>query len=201
MKALTDMSLEELWRLFPIILIEHRQEWKYWAEEEIKFLRETLAPVPSEIHHIGSTAIEGIKSKPIIDIIVALNDMASFACVKCKLLEAGYICMSETDTRISFNKGYTLNGYAERVFHLHLRTKDDVDEIYFRDYLNSHDDIARQYESLKLSLWKKYEYDRDSYTQAKSTFVLHYTQLAKQLLGSSRDFRGANHQQKQHRFC
>lgn len=173
------MSLEELWTLFPIILTEHKQEWRLWAEEEIKSLREILAPVPSEIYHIGSTAIEKIMSKPIIDIIVALNSASSFAFVKGRLLEAGYICMSETDKRISFNKGYTPEGYAERVFHLHLRTKDDVDEIYFRDFLNAHDNIARQYESLKLSLWKKYAHDRDGYTQAKSSFVSHYTHLAK----------------------
>lgn len=173
------MSLKELWELFPIVLVDHNPAWKSWAEEEIRVLREIIGYVPAEFHHVGSTAVEKIKSKPIIDIIVALDDVSSFPCVKTRLLGAGYICMSETDRRVSFNKGYTPDGYAERVFHLHLRTKSDADEVYFRDYLNAHDDIALQYESLKLSLRKEYEHDRDAYTQAKSSFVLHYTRLAK----------------------
>ena len=70
-------------------------------------------------------------------------------------------------------------GFAERVFHLHLRLLGDNDELYFRDYLLAHPDIAQAYERLKLSLWKQYEYDRDSYTEAKTDFIRRYTELAK----------------------
>ena len=68
---------------------------------------------------------------------------------------------------MSFNKGYTEEGFAEKVFHLHLRYFGDNDELYFRDYLNERPDIAEKYEQLKLSLWKKYEHDRDGYTEAR----------------------------------
>ena len=71
------------------------------------------------------------------------------------------------------------SGYAERVFHLHLRVFGDNDELYFRDWLNEHGDVARQYERLKLSLWREFEHDRDGYTDAKRQFVRHYTELAK----------------------
>ncbi len=70
--------------------------------------------------------------------------------------------------RASFNKGYTLDGFAEKVFHLHLRYSEDNDELYFRDYLIENPDIAKEYEKLKLGLWKKYEHDRDAYTEAKT---------------------------------
>lgn len=33
-KALSEMTLEELWTLFPIILIKHKPYWKEWYEEE-----------------------------------------------------------------------------------------------------------------------------------------------------------------------
>lgn len=87
--------------------------------------------------------------------------------------------MSSNENRISLNKGYTEDGFAEKVFHLHLRLKDDINEIYFRDYLNAHQDIAKEYEKLKLKLWKKYEHNRDAYTNAKTEFVKKYTELAK----------------------
>lgn len=82
---------------------------------------------------------------------------------------------------MSFNKGYTESGFAERVFHLHLRYAGDNDELYFRDYLREHPGIAKEYEQLKLSLRKRFEHDRDGYTDAKSEFIKRYTAEAKRL--------------------
>ena len=73
--------------------------------------------------------------------------------------------MLENENAISFNKGYTEDGFAERVFDLHLRCLGDNNEFYFRDYLNEFFDVAKKYEKLKLSLWKEYEHDRDAYTK------------------------------------
>ena len=92
------------------------------------------------------------------------------------------MCISKS--RISLNKGYTSQGFAERVFHIHLRYGGDNDELYFRDYMNDHPALAKEYEKLKLSLWKKYEHDRDAYTDAKSTFVKKYTDSAKAEYGN-----------------
>ena len=91
--------------------------------------------------------------------------------------------MNETQNRISLNKGYTEHGFAEKVYHLHLRTKGDCDELYFRDYLLENPLVAKEYEALKLSLWKQFERNRDGYTQAKTQFVQKYTSLAKQEFG------------------
>ena len=96
------------------------------------------------------------------------------------LLCNSYTCMSESERRISLNKGYTENGFAAKVYHVHLRYAGDHDELYFRDYLMDHANITREYEKLKLSLWKKYEYDRDQYAEAKTEFVVKYTEQAKQ---------------------
>ena len=100
------------------------------------------------------------------------------------LIENGYICMSEQRNRKSFNRGYTKEGFAEKVFHLHLRFEGDNEELYFRDYLNDNPLLAKQYEELKLSLWKKYEHDRDGYTSAKADFVTEQTNKAKQIYGN-----------------
>lgn len=86
--------------------------------------------------------------------------------------------MAQTETSIDFNKGYTPDGFAEKVFHLHLRRVGDNDELYFRDYLNKYLEIAKAYEELKLSLWKPFEYNRDGYTKGKTAFVREYTSKA-----------------------
>ena len=177
---LLKMSLAELWELFPIILSPCNPLWREWFEEEKAFLLKSLASEKVlRISHIGSTAIGGIWAKPIIDILVEVPREASLSQLKQVLLEAGYLCMQETPTRISLNKGYTLQGFAEKVFHLHLRYWGDNDELYFRDYLQEHLLVARQYEALKLSLWKPYQHDRDAYTAHKTDFIRKYTQIAK----------------------
>ena len=165
------MSLEELWKLFPIYLEEHDPSWEAWAHEEAEFLRRLLHDFNPVINHVGSTAIPLIKSKPIIDLIVELVRIADFKHVKGIMENEGYICMSESDGRMSFNRGYTPEGYAERVFHIHLRRVGDNDEILFRDYLNAHPDTAREYEALKLSLISRFRNNRDGYTSAKTDFV------------------------------
>lgn len=174
------MSLSELWQLFPIILTEHNPDWKNWFKQEKEEFEKKL-PMDKVVHisHIGSTAVEGIWAKPIVDILVEVREETDFLMMKQAILQAGYLCMSESQSRISFNKGYTLQGFAERVFHLHLRIVGDNDELYFRDYLQTHFSVAKDYENLKKSLWKIHEHNRDAYTEQKTEFIKKYTQKAK----------------------
>lgn len=65
--------------------------------------------------------------------------------------------MSFPDNRMSFNKGYTPAGYADKVFHVHVHRIGDNEEILFRDYLLAHPEYAEEYEKLKLSLLSKYK--------------------------------------------
>lgn len=178
-KALEDMTLEELWRLFPIVLTPHRKQWKKWAKEEINDLSVILSEYSTIINHIGSTAIPDIMSKPIIDILVEIAPDTDRQRIKVEMEAAGYICMSSSDTRMSFNKGYTPEGYAKKVFHIHFHAFGDNDEILFRDHLNNDPTASREYEALKTNLLIRYKNDRDGYTEAKSGFI-------KRIIGDAR---------------
>ena len=178
-KKLEEMSLEELWQLFPIVLTEHQAEWKEWYLAEEALLKK-LFPT-AKISHIGSTAVPEIWAKPIVDILLEFSNESQLAEGRVRLEQSGYICMSQTQNRSSFNKGYTEQGFAPRVFHLHLRLFGDHDELYFRDYLIRFPQAAKEYEALKLSLWKQYPHHRDAYTAAKGEFVKIYTEKAKAL--------------------
>lgn len=172
------MTLEELWELFPIYLEEHRPYWADWFQEEVDRISTFLSLHDKRISHIGSTAIAGIYAKPIIDILLEIPSSISLESIKEILTANGYICMSQDEKQISFNRGYTKHGFAEKVFHLHLRYQGDNNELYFRDYMQLHPDAAKEYEELKLSLWKQYPHNRDAYTNAKSEIVIKYTELA-----------------------
>ena len=183
-KPLSEMTLEELWELFPIILSEHKSCWQDWYAEEKQAIAALFPEQNIRVSHIGSTAIPHIWAKPIIDILIEIPPNISMTAIKDTLVKSGYICMYTAENRMSFNKGYTSQGFAERVFHIHLRYAGDNDELYFRDYMNAHPALAEEYEKLKLSLWKKYEHDRDAYTDAKTTFVKKYTDSVKAEYGN-----------------
>ena len=181
-KELSEMSLEELWELFPIFLVEHNDKWNIYYDEIEAFLKITLFEYTIErISHIGSTAISGIWAKDIVDVLIEVSkdfDIENTA----KVIEKnGFIRMSTEVGRISFNRGYTKDGFADKVFHVHLHYAGDNDELYFRDYLNEHTQIAKEYETMKLQLWKLYEYNRDAYTDAKTGFVKKWTSEAKKV--------------------
>lgn len=182
--SLSELSLEALWELFPILLTEHKSCWGDWYEEEQQRIRRILHKYDLRIHHIGSTAVEHLWAKPIVDILMELSEYSSITDIKEQLVKGGYLCMSEKENRVSLNRGYTDTGCAERVFHVHVRFEGDNDELYFRDFLRSHPSVAKEYEALKISLWKKYEHNRDAYTNAKSEFIRKYTELAKAEYGN-----------------
>ena len=180
-KNLKDMSLEELWQLFPIVLKEYNPDYPDWYQEEKNNLFELLKEQGiCSINHIGSTAVEGLISKPIVDILLELITGYNMNAVVDLLENNGWLVMARTgvEQTIDLNKGYTPDGFAEKVFHLHIRPMRDYGEPYFRDYLRSHPDVAKEYATLKLALKEKYEHDRDAYTNAKTEFVLKYTDKA-----------------------
>ncbi len=184
-KELSEMTMEELWELFPIFLVEHREHWKDDYKEIESELQKLLSDCsPSGINHIGSTAIPGIWAKNIIDVLVEIPMSENIDNAAEIMKQNGFIIMSADTKRISLNKGYTKAGFADKVYHIHLRYAGDNDELYFRDYLNEHPDAAREYEALKLSLWKKYEHNRDAYTDAKTEFIRRRTQEARKKYGN-----------------
>ncbi len=186
-KELSEMTLEELWVLFPIILKEYNMDYPSWYEvEKEKLLMNFTDGTIVRISHIGSTAVPGLLSKPIIDILMEVSKQSQIKQVSDRLKASGWILMNSVDTpsfRQSYNKGYTKYGFDEKVYHLHVRYLGDWNELYFRDYLIEHPKIAKEYAALKKNLKDKYEHNRDAYTDAKAEFVNHYTQLARDQYG------------------
>ena len=183
-KELSELTLEELWDLFPIFLVQHDDRWNEYYKELEDTITDLLTDYPEKrISHIGSTAIQGIWAKNIVDVLVEISEEADMEEAARILEQNGFIRMSDEKGRISLNKGYTKEGFADKVYHIHLRYAGDNDELYFRDYLNEHPQIAKEYEALKLELWKRYEHNRDAYTAAKTDFIRKWTAEARRIYG------------------
>jgi len=183
---LKGLSNEELWKLFPIVLKPHNPQYRQWYLDEKKHLIDLIGKDSIvRINHIGSTSVHGLIAKPTIDILIEVDCEEDVTKVKDSLDGDIYICKEQKD---AFNhkslicmKGYSEQGFLDKVFHIHVKVYNNHNELYFRDYLQDHPDIALAYGELKISLLKKYQFHRDHYTESKSDFINRYTEFAKMI--------------------
>lgn len=185
-KPLEELADQELWTLFPIMISPYDPEWESWYLQEERNLtglidKESIV----RINHIGSTAVFGLAAKPTIDILLEVSTDTDTSELVKKLRGNGYLYTEQPDNpppHMMFLKGYTADGYDDRVFHLHIRYPGDWSELYFRDYLRRHKPVADRYAGLKKELAAVYEHDRDGYTKSKAEFIKKYTAAAREEL-------------------
>lgn len=182
-KSLHDLSDEELWQLFPIILSDYKGCWtNNYISEQKKLVAAIGHDNTIRISHIGSTSVLGLLSKPTIDILLEIKEEVDVDWFISIIESQGYIYSPQPQNpppRMMFLKGYTLEGFREQAYHLHIRYSGDWDELYFRDYLTLHPEAVRKYGELKLRLQKQFEHDRNKYTAAKTEFIKEITDLAR----------------------
>jgi GrpB-like predicted nucleotidyltransferase (UPF0157 family) len=183
------MTKEEMLRLFPVILCEHKPEWRDTYLQEKKLIERSVGKQNIvRMSHIGSTAVPGIIAKPTIDILLEIQDDTDIPEFIRNMESCGYLFDAQPDNpppRMKFMKGYTPEGFKGQAFHVHIRYRGDWDELHFRDYLLAHSDTAAAYAALKLELFKKYEFDRNTYTEAKTDFIKRVTALARAELAAN----------------
>jgi GrpB-like predicted nucleotidyltransferase (UPF0157 family) len=174
-KPLFEMTSAELGMLFPVFLLDPDPEWRTLFLDEAERIRGTLGVQNVvRLEHIGSTAIPGLKSKPTIDILMEVPFPADEEYIIQKLagLDDHYTSKPENPApHMMFMKGYTPEGFRGQAYHIHVRYHGDQDEIYFRDYLRTHPEAAREYETLKIRLAEQFRNDREAYTEGKTEFI------------------------------
>ncbi len=175
MKTPDKMTTEELGRLFPVIIVDYSTTWPQCFLNEKRRILKALEGFPVyRIDHVGSTAVPGLASKPVIDMILQLNGEMEEDLLIETFERLGYQLNRRNDNpppHITFVKGYTPKGCDELCFHMHIRYKGPCREIIFREFLIQHSQYARAYEELKKKLAGKYKYNRELYTEAKTDFV------------------------------
>ena len=156
-----------------VIVIPYDKSWKGEFE---KIKNELISASGNNIiciEHVGSTSVEGLAAKPIIDIDIVIKDYNSFETVKENLAQIGYT--HEGDLGIKDRQAFK---YIEKT-HLmkhHLYVCPEYAEelrrhIAFRDYLRSHPEDRDWYSAVKILAAKRYPEDINSYMIAKSPCV------------------------------
>ncbi|MDO8616496.1 MAG: GrpB family protein [Dehalococcoidia bacterium] len=165
-----------------ILLADYDPSWPRMFEEERRRLEGAIGRWAVAIEHVGSTAVPGLASKPIIDMGIALRSPAD--ALKCitPLVELGYECLGEYGIagRIYFRKrtreplpGQVHAGVGRtHQIHMYETGHGEWDaHITFRDYLRADAGARRDYEALKRGLAALHAGDVEAYANAKCDFV------------------------------
>ncbi|WP_353854166.1 GrpB family protein [Bacillus sp. Bos-x628] len=164
----------------------YNEQWNSMFEEEANKLHQIFGSEIIEIHHIGSTSVNSLKAKPIIDIMPVVRDINRIDEFNSSMVAIGYKPKGENgiDGRRYFQKGG-----ENRTHHVHMYEVENPQverHIAFRDYLRVHSYDAKKYGDLKEALARRFHNDIESYIKGKERLVLEINQKALEWYRSSR---------------
>ncbi|MGF7128323.1 GrpB-like predicted nucleotidyltransferase (UPF0157 family) [Natronobacillus azotifigens] len=154
-------------------LVDYTPEWN----EELNRVKSNinLNIEENRIEHIGSTAIKDMSAKPILDIIVGIDDIQNVdEAVFSGLKNLGFLRLRvERPNEIILAK-FTDKTYEEKTHYIHLvefhnELWDNL--TFFRDYLNHNEDARKEYLEVKLEYLKNSTTGVNEYTDYKEEFV------------------------------
>lgn len=163
-----------------VALAPHRPEWAALFEEEASRLRSLMGAAALSVEHVGSTSVEGLDAKPIIDLMVGVRNLEEARAWVPGIEALGYEFRPKDDipARIFFAKGPT----TLRTHHLSLAESSSdyyQDHLRFRDHLRAHATAREEYRTLKQRLAREFPCDRAAYTEGKAAFIRQTVEAAR----------------------
>jgi len=153
-----------------VFLVPWTKEWQTEFDLEREKIQNNIGQYIIHIHHIGSTAVEGLSAKPIIDIAVEIQNFHDRKHCISPLESLGYVYRGTNilPERHYFNKG------EPRTHQIHMYetgSKYLAEQLQFRDYLRNNDHARKEYQELKTRLSQTNKYNKHQYAEEKSQFV------------------------------
>lgn len=164
-----------VWATEPVVVIDHDPSWAVQAMEEIRALQPLLRPFGnSGIWHVGSTAVKGLRAKPVLDLVAPIESLERTPLITRMLAPYHWHYVPyELDQR-PWRRFFIKVKQNKRIAHLHLVLPDEGrwhEQLRFRDILQDNAYIRQAYAELKTMLAEEFRHDRDAYTAAKSDFI------------------------------
>ncbi len=163
-----DVKMKGIVRVVP-----HDPEWKNEFLKIKAMIVDCAGDLIIGVEHVGSTAVEGLASKPIIDIDVVIDSYNVFPAVKDRLSKIGF--EHEGNLGIEGREAFKRTFMDDFMpYHMYVCPKDGkghLEHIAFRDYLRDHPEAVKAYGELKVRLAEQFRTDITSYVNAKHEFV------------------------------
>ena len=154
-----------------IHIVEYDPCWKTRFNEFKDVLWPVVADHSIGFEHVGSTAVEGLAAKPIIDIDIVVSSMNALLKVIERLVPLGYVHQGELGIQ-----GRHAFFQQENVSKLHLYVCLEGslglrNHLALRDYLRAHPSAVKEYSNLKKRLAQQYPNNFDCYVEGKTSFI------------------------------
>ena len=153
-----------------VFLVPWSSEWEKEFSDEKDKINDKIGLNIIDVHHIGSTAVKHLSSKPIIDIAIELKDFSDGEKCISDLESIGY---TSHGTNILPGRYYFTKG-EPRTHQIHMyqsQNQDLIDQLNFRDYLRNNRKAKNEYEKLKLELSKINKQNKHKYAEEKTSFI------------------------------
>lgn len=154
-----------------IEVVAYDPSWPSQFAEEALLIKPIFSDNFVAIHHIGSTSVPGLSAKPTIDIILEVKDIELVDQCNDQMEMLGYEAWGEYHIP---GRRFFVKGEVKRTHHVHtfqVGSSEITRHLYFRDYLKSHPDEAKQYADLKIKLAQQFSNNRREYILRKSDYV------------------------------
>lgn len=154
--------------------------WPAMFADEARRLHAALRAFDVEVHHIGSTAIRDIMAKPVIDILLLVDDLDRLDVHADRLRALGYEAKGEfgIPARRYFRRDSAQGIRTHQVHGFERGSVGAARHLAFRDYMNAHPVAAQAYSALKHRLAGEFPNDMAAYIDGKSAFVKSHEALA-----------------------
>ena len=155
-------------------LAEYNPEWPKIFEQEHHLLLKALGKPIAKIEHIGSTAVTGLVSKPIIDIMIGLYNFSDADNLVPQIINLGYIYHPEFEDMIPERRFFKKVINDKATHHIHMvEIKGELWQrhLLFRNYLRANPEIAKEYGIFKKELSKRDWKNSNDFAEAKSKFI------------------------------
>ncbi len=149
----------------------YNKDWPLMYEEEANKLRRIFDSAIIEIHHIGSTSVDGLMAKPVIDIMPVVRNIDRIDDFNTAMIDIGYEPKGENGLP---GRRYFQKGGDERTHHIHfyeIGNSEIERHLAFRNYLRSHPDAVKEYGNLKKELSQRFPNDIEAYISGKEQLV------------------------------
>ena len=169
-----------------IEVVDYDSRWPGQFADEKKLLARILGPVAKNIYHFGSTSVEGLAAKPIIDILLEVASVAALDQLNDQMVSIGYLPKGEfgIPRRRYFQKGDVIRTHQVHAYG--IGDPELVRHLAFRDYLVRNGAIADEYARLKKAVAASCDNDIDRYCDGKDAFIKEHEAKALQALAAAR---------------
>ena len=169
-----------------IEVVSSNAGWSAAFEQEAALLARVFGRSMVAIHHVGSTAVPALLAKPIIDILVVLEETKSIGRFDEAMEALRYRARGEClDASVPGTPGRFYSSKdtrGVRTHHVHACAAghpEVVDKLAFRDYLRAHSQQAASYGQLKQRLALDHPHDNLGYMRGKDPFIKSLLEVAR----------------------